>query len=158
MGSNRKTDTVLDPTGYSQRPGTRRGCRPRAAADASGSCHGLWGTKLLWGLLLMAQTVKFLTGLFLGDRWRCRSIILGHPITTWCEGAKAQVPCLWGGQILVQVTPQGSPVLGCGRVSSDTTRWLCFFPSLALCSFPLGNKLPKKQTNGNPKPHLGLCF
>lgn len=58
----------------------------------------------------MVQILTFLTGVSLGDRchpsWRCLSLILGHFVTHWDEGTKAQV-----GQMLLQGPLQRSPAV-----------------------------------------------
>lgn len=101
-----------------------------ATADAGLPVTGCGTPSCYRGCYMMAQILTFLTGVSLGDRchpsWRCLSLILGHPVTHWHEGTKAQV-----GQILLQGPLQSSPAIRLRLASPDTTSSLCSIPSLA---------------------------
>lgn len=107
--SNGKADTIPNPTRYRKQPGRRRG-DAEATADAGLPVTGCGTPSCYRGCYTMAQILTFLTGVSLGDRcrpsWRCLSLILGHPVTHWDEGTKAQV-----GQILLQGPLQRSPAI-----------------------------------------------
>lgn len=136
------------------RPAARSGKGRTQTPGCSGGApqspgHSLGVTKLPRGPPLMAQAVKFLTGLFLDDRRRCLSITLGCPMTTWCEGAQAQAPGLWGGQSLLQATTPGlpGPRPRLRPVPSDATPWLCASLPLYLAACLPRHKLPHKHIN-----------
>lgn len=119
--------------GRTQTPGCS-GRAPRAPG------HSLGVTKLPRGPPLMAQAVKFLTGLFLGDRRRCLSITLRG-----VRVHKPRLPASGEGRVCCRRQPQGSLVRA-EAGSRPTPRPGSSLPLYLAACLPR-HKLPHKHIN-----------